>query len=87
MASLTDIPDAPSGFRAISRAAAQQMMVFNEYTYTLGTIIQAGQKNMAIASVPVRENDDLRPSRLVKSIPTYISRSIFIVDPIFKTMV
>ncbi len=40
-------------------------MVFNDYTYTLETIIQAGQKNMAITSVPGRVNEDLRPSRLM----------------------
>src|SRR5262249_10136152 len=56
LASRTDIPDAPSGFRAISRNAAMQLHVFNEYTYTLETIIQAGQKSMAITSVPVRTN-------------------------------
>lgn len=83
IASKTDIPDAPSGFRAMSRAAAQQLMVFNDYTYTLETIIQAGQKNMAITSVPVRVNEDLRPSRLVKSIPSYIKRSIVTIIRIF----
>lgn len=83
VASKTDIPDAPSGFRAMSRAAAQHMMVFNDYTYTLETIIQAGQKNMAIISVPIRVNDDLRPSRLVKSIPSYIRRSIVTIIRIF----
>lgn len=83
VASNTDVPDAPSGFRAISRAAAQRMMVFNDYTYTLETIIQAGQKNMAITSVPIRVNGDLRPSRLVKSIPSYIKRSIVTIIRIF----
>jgi glycosyltransferase involved in cell wall biosynthesis len=83
IASKTDIPDAPSGFRALSRAAAQHLMVFNDYTYTLETIIQAGQKNMAITSVPIRVNDDLRPSRLVKSIPSYIKRSIITIIRIF----
>ena len=83
IASNTDIPDAPSGFRAISRSAAQRLMVFNDYTYTLETIIQAGQKNIAITSVPVRVNGDLRPSRLVKSIPSYIQRSIFTIVRIF----
>ncbi|MDE1164222.1 MAG: glycosyltransferase family 2 protein [Pseudomonas sp.] len=82
-ASKTDIPDAPSGFRAMSRAAAQRLMVFNDYTYTLETIIQAGQKNMAIMSVPIRVNEDLRPSRLVKSIPSYIRRSIVTIVRIF----
>lgn len=83
VASKTDIPDAPSGFRAISRSAAQRLMVFGDYTYTLETIIQAGQKNMAITSVPVRVNEDLRPSRLVKSIPSYIKRSIVTIVRIF----
>jgi len=83
VASNTDIPDAPSGFRAMSRAAAQRMMVFNDYTYTLETIIQAGQKNMSITSVPIRVNGDLRPSRLVKSIPSYIKRSIITIVRIF----
>lgn len=83
VASRTDIPDAPSGFRAISRQAAQHMVVFNEYTYTLETIIQAGQKNMAILSVPVRVNEELRPSRLFKSIPSYIKKSIVTIVRIF----
>lgn len=76
LASNSDIPDAPSGFRAITRGAAQRLVVFNNYTYTIETIIQAGQKNIAMTSVPVRVNPDLRPSRLVKSIPQYIQRSI-----------
>jgi glycosyltransferase involved in cell wall biosynthesis len=85
MVSNTDIPDAPSGFRAISRNAALQINVFNQYTYTLEMIIQAGQKGMAITSVPVRTNDYLRPSRLVKSIPAYVRRSILTILRIFMT--
>jgi glycosyltransferase involved in cell wall biosynthesis len=85
LVSKTDISDAPSGFRAMSRNAAMRLNVFNEYTYTLETIIQAGQKGMAIASVPVRVNEDLRPSRLVKSIPDYIMRSISTIIRIFMT--
>lgn len=85
IASNTKIPDAPSGFRAISRDAAMQLNVFSQYTYTLETIIQAGQKGMAITSVPIRTNDYLRPSRLVKSIPAYIQRSIFTIIRIFMT--
>ncbi len=81
--SATDIPDAPSGFRAFSRDAALKLNVFNRYTYTLETIIQAGRKNMAITWVPVRVNEDLRPSRLVKSIPSYIKRSIITIFRIF----
>jgi glycosyltransferase involved in cell wall biosynthesis len=88
--SKTDIPDAPSGFRAMSREAALRFNVFNEYTYTLETIIQAGQKNIAIVSVPVRVNKELRPSRLLKSVPSYIRRScvtmvrIFVVYKAFR---
>ncbi|MEA2120101.1 glycosyltransferase family 2 protein [Halovibrio sp. HP20-50] len=83
MASASNVPDAPSGFRAISRTSAQRLVVFSDYTYTLETIIQAGQKGMRIASVPVGVNEDLRPSRLVKSIPTYIQRSVMTIVRIF----
>jgi glycosyltransferase involved in cell wall biosynthesis len=72
----TSVKDAPSGFRAFSRDAAARLNVFSNYTYTLETIIQAGQKNIAIISVPVRVNRDLRPSRLVRSVPSYVQRSI-----------
>ena len=82
-ASKTDIPDAPSGFRAMSRECAMQLNVYNDYTYTLETIIQAGQKNMAITSVPIRTNEDLRPSRLLSSIPNYIKKSVVTIIRIF----
>ena len=83
IASNTSIPDAPSGFRAFSRRAAQQLAVFNDYTYTLETIIQAGQKHIAITSVPVDVNEDLRPSHLVTSIPSYIVRSVVTIVRVF----
>lgn len=83
LASKTSVPDAPSGFRAFSREAAMQLNVFNNYTYTLETIIQAGQKGMVIASVPIRTNPMLRKSRLVKSIPSYIFRSAMTILRIF----
>ena len=84
-ASKTNIPDAPSGFRAMSRKAAMRLHVFSEYSYTLETIIQAGQKGMAITSVPVRINPDTRPSRLFNSIPSYIRRQISTIVRIFMT--
>jgi glycosyltransferase involved in cell wall biosynthesis len=83
LASKTDIVDTTSGFRAYSREAARQIVVFTDYTYTLETIIQAGQKNMAIISVPIRVNPFLRPSRLIKSIFSYINRSIVTIFRIF----
>lgn len=79
----TNIEDAPSGFRAFTRNAASKLMVFNEYTYTLETIIQAGQKNIPIVSVPVATNADMRPSRLVRSLPSYVSRSFMTIIRIF----
>lgn len=75
-ASNTDIPDAPSGFRAFSREAAMRMNVVNDYTYTLETIVQAGREKMAITSVPVRTNGELRPSRLFNSIWGYVKKSM-----------
>lgn len=83
VASKTDIPDAPSGFRAYTREAALKMNVISEYTYTLETIIQAGRKNMAITSIPIRTNGELRKSRLFKSMTAYIKRSIFTIFRIF----
>jgi len=83
MASKTDVADAPSGFRAMSREAALRLNVFNAYTYTLETIIQAGQSNLTIVSVPIRTNGDLRPSRLVKSISSYVKRSLVTILRVF----
>ena len=85
IASGTDVPDAPSGFRAMSRDAAMGMNVFSEYTYTLETIIQAGQKNVAITSIPIRTNGFLRPSRLMSSTSAYVRRSLFTIVRIFIT--
>lgn len=79
LASRTDIPDAPSGFRAYSRHAAMRMNVNNEYTYTLETIVQAGRNKMAIMSVPIRTNPELRKSRLMKSMYGYIKKSVLTV--------
>lgn len=76
IASGTSVEDAPSGFRAYSKVAAQQIVVFSPYTYTLETIIQAGRNNFSVLSIPIRVNEDLRPSRLVKSIRSYVSRSL-----------
>lgn len=72
----TDIPDAVSGFRAFSQEAALQMNVLSPYTYTVETVIQAGKKHLAITSVPIKTNKKLRESRLFKSIPGFIARSV-----------
>lgn len=76
VASNSDIPDAPSGFRAYSRDAAMRMNVVNEYTYTLETIVQAGRSKIAMTSVPIRTNAELRPSRLFSSMFGYVKKSM-----------
>jgi hypothetical protein len=72
----TDIRDAASGFRAISREAACSMKVFNDFSYTVETLIQAGLAGWAVESVPVRTNPTTRPSRLFRSNLGYIRRQV-----------
>lgn len=73
--SRTEITDAVSGFRAISRSAAQQIYITTDFSYTTDMLIQAGRKRLAIASVPVGTNAAARPSRLFKSIPSFITNT------------
>ena len=75
-ASNSEIPDAPSGFRAYSREAALRLNVTNEYTYTLETIVQAGREKIAMDSVEIGTNAELRPSRLFNSMFGYIKKSM-----------
>ncbi len=83
VASNTNVSDAPCGFRAISREAAMRINIFSGYTYTAEMIIQAGLKDMTIVCVPIKVNFDLRPSRLVKNISSYVKRSIITILRIF----
>ena len=83
LASGTTVQDAPSGFRAMSREAALRTNVFSEFSYTLETIIQAGQNNMEICSVPIRVNEDTRPSRLSKNMMSYVAKSLITIIRIF----
>ncbi|MGH9419406.1 MAG: hypothetical protein ACRD3J_05485, partial [Thermoanaerobaculia bacterium] len=81
--------DVTSGFRAFSREAAMQINVFNPFTYTLETIIQAGNRNLGVQSVPVRTNAPTRPSRLYHGIGTYLRKSvatIFRIYTIYKPL-
>lgn len=82
-ASGTGVPDATSGFRALSREAAMQLVVFSSYTYTLETIIQAGRKGLVVTSVPVRTNPQQRESRLIRSLPVYLLQSAITILRIF----
>ena len=77
------INDAPSGFRAFSRRAAMSINVFDNYTYTLETIIQANAKGLVVENVPIRVNKEERPSRLISNIFVYILRSILTMTRMF----
>jgi glycosyltransferase involved in cell wall biosynthesis len=79
----TEVPDATSGFRALSKEAALRMNVITKFSYTLETIIQAGKKNLAVAHIPVKTNEKLRDSRLFKSIPSYLKRSVLTIFRIY----
>jgi hypothetical protein len=69
------IPDATSGFRALSREAALRTLVLSDYSYTLETLIQAGARKMPVEYVKIRTNPQTRPSRLIRSIPHYLANS------------
>jgi len=85
LVSNTEVTDAPSGFRAMTREAALRLHVFGEYTYTLEMIIQAGRKGLAITSVPVRTTQELRPSRLVRGTGSYLTRQVLTMLRVFMT--
>jgi len=71
----TNVTDAVSGFRAFSRDAALQLNIVSPFSYTIETVIQAGKKGIAVASVPVGTNSKTRESRLFKSIPHFLRNS------------
>jgi glycosyltransferase involved in cell wall biosynthesis len=79
------VADAPSGFRALSREAAMRLHVFNEYTYTIETIIQAAQKGITIAWVPIETNSTPRRSRLVQGLPSYVVKQVLTMLRVFVT--
>ncbi|PZR54360.1 glycosyltransferase family 2 protein [Xylanimonas oleitrophica] len=71
----TSLPDAASGFRAYSRAALLRLTVLTQFSYTMETIIQAGNKRMRIVSVPITTNPRTRESRLFKNIWQHMGQS------------
>jgi glycosyltransferase involved in cell wall biosynthesis len=84
-----DLPDVTSGFRAFSREAAYQINVFNPFTYTLETIIQAGNRNLGVQSVKIGTNPPTRPSRLYHGMMRYVRKSgvtIFRVYALYKPL-
>jgi glycosyltransferase involved in cell wall biosynthesis len=81
----TDVPDAVSGFRAMSRAAAQNLTITTEFSYTTDMLIQAGRKRMKVVSVPVRTDRTARPSRLFTSIPQFVARQLVTIARAYAT--
>jgi len=72
----TDVPDAVSGFRALSREAALRINILSAFSYTIEMLIQAGKKQMAVVSVPITVNEKTRDSRLFKSIPHFVQNQL-----------
>ncbi|HPC82132.1 MAG TPA: glycosyltransferase family 2 protein [Thermoanaerobaculaceae bacterium] len=70
------VPDATTGFRAFSRRAAARLNCYTTFTYTLETLIQAGQSGFAVRSVPIRTRETRRPSRLFRSNLGYVLVSL-----------
>lgn len=70
------VPDAVSGFRAISREAAIRLNITSTFSYTIEMLIQAGKRGMTVVSVPVGTNQKTRESRLFKSMFEFIVRSV-----------
>lgn len=71
----TDLPDAASGFRAYSKEATLVLNTITRFSYCMETIIQAGNKKLAIASIAVETNPKLRESRLFKSMHEHVYKS------------
>jgi glycosyltransferase involved in cell wall biosynthesis len=74
--SATTVRDSPSGFRALTRRAILRTNIFNRFTYTHEMLIGSGRKGLRVVGVPIRVNPgQARPSRLFKSIRSYVYRS------------
>ena len=71
----TDIADTTSGFRAYNREAALGLLVTDDFTYTLESLIQAGKMLVAVDQVPVETNPQTRESRLFSSTGSYVRRN------------
>lgn len=75
----THVPDAVSGFRAYSRESLMRLNTVSRFSYCTETIIQAGNKGLAIASVQVHTNPPTRPSRLFKSTAQHIRKTMTVI--------
>ena len=73
--SKTNIRDAASGFRAFSRETCQRLNIISQFSYTMESLIQAGNSGLRIKSVDIRVNKKTRESRLFKNIPEFLYKS------------
>jgi glycosyltransferase involved in cell wall biosynthesis len=71
----TEVTDATSGFRAYNREAALQLLVVDNFTYTLESLIQAGKMRIAVGEVEVGTNEKTRESRLFTTTGGYVRRN------------
>jgi glycosyltransferase involved in cell wall biosynthesis len=71
----TNLPDAASGFRAYSRNSLIKLNIVTQFSYCMETIIQAGNKRLAIVSIPIETNAKTRESRLFKNIWQHMLKS------------
>ena len=71
----TDLPDAASGFRAYSRESLMVLNTVTRFSYCMETTIQAGNKRLKIASIPITTNAKTRESRLFRSTPEHVAKS------------
>jgi len=74
-ASGTEVRDSTSGFRAMNRKAISTLFVHNKFSYTLETMIQAGNAGLVVANAKIRTNPKTRESKLFSSIPEYLRRN------------
>ena len=71
----TDLPDAASGFRAYSRESLYRLTIVTKFSYCMETIIQAGNKRLAISYIPIVTNKKTRESRLFDSMWQHVFES------------
>ncbi|HJQ43013.1 MAG TPA: glycosyltransferase family 2 protein [Jatrophihabitantaceae bacterium] len=71
----TKLPDAASGFRAYSRESLMLLNTITRFSYCMETIIQAGNKKLKIASIPIVTNPKTRESRLFKNVWEHMFKS------------
>jgi len=81
----TKVADTVSGFRAFSRDAAMRINTLTEFSYTIESLIQLGNQKQKIISVPIRTNEELRESRLFKSIPGFLSMQLSTILRVYAT--